>query len=196
MRGVEYTAAILLHAIFLNIIIITTIVIVIIIIIIIIVIITIIFTIIVIIIIIITVIIIVIIIIIIIIIINVQLYRTLHDTGTALFFAVYERAKTYASDDLKLTGPMLGASVYGVAAVAFGVSSVILGKVVTVTVSLSLCLFLSNLYLTHSLSLCVSLSVSLPLSLSPSHSYNTQTCDFLNLSLLLSCYSPSRADQS
>ena len=55
-------------------------------------------------------------------------YAAMDGIGSALFFAAYERAKKYTTETLQLSGPWLGASVYGSAACAFGVSSIILGK--------------------------------------------------------------------
>ena len=54
-------------------------------------------------------------------------YATMDGVGAALFFAVYERVKRYTIEDLHLSGPCLSASVYGAAAAAFGVSSIVLG---------------------------------------------------------------------
>jgi hypothetical protein len=56
-------------------------------------------------------------------------YATMDGIGAAVFFAVYERAKRFTSETLHLSGPWLGASVYGSAAAAFGVSSVLLGEI-------------------------------------------------------------------
>lgn len=54
-------------------------------------------------------------------------YATMDGVGAALFFGVYERVKRYTVEDLHLSGPLLGASVYCAAAAAFGVSSILLG---------------------------------------------------------------------
>lgn len=54
-------------------------------------------------------------------------YAAIDGLGSALFFAVFERVKRFSVETLHLSGPLLGASVYGTAAAAFGVSSVILG---------------------------------------------------------------------
>ena len=54
-------------------------------------------------------------------------YAAIDGLGSALFFAVFERVKRFSVESLHLSGPLLGASVYGTAAAAFGVSSVILG---------------------------------------------------------------------
>lgn len=55
-------------------------------------------------------------------------YAAIDGLGSALFFAVFERVKRFSVETLHLSGPLLGASVYGTAAAAFGVSSVILGN--------------------------------------------------------------------
>jgi hypothetical protein len=59
-------------------------------------------------------------------------YGAMDGVGAALFFGVYERVKRFTLEDLHLSGPWLGASVYCAAAAAFGVSSIILGKLTRV----------------------------------------------------------------
>lgn len=55
-------------------------------------------------------------------------YAAMDGIGAAVFFAAYERAKRFATESMHLSGPWLGASVYGSAAAAFGVSSILLGR--------------------------------------------------------------------
>ena len=66
-------------------------------------------------------------------------YATMDGVGAAMFFAVYERMKRFTVEDLQLKGSWLGASVYGSAAAAFGVSSIILGQLLLKTADDSSC---------------------------------------------------------
>ena len=64
-------------------------------------------------------------------------YAAMDGIGAAVFFAAYERAKRFTTETMHLSGPWLGASIYGSAAAAFGVSSILLGNIHLLTTCIS-----------------------------------------------------------